>query len=241
MVTGKGKGTVPSNVAGDGIAPNVAGDGIAPTVAGEGVKASSSVTKDDPTVESTDGLGNKVGDTGKEAGETALAVEKANKADEAKEAFAKKQDEEAAREKDDKHMTELYSEPRVMQFVGDLAELGLSGLFNTFRIGDKWADVNVLEELTLQVIDGNNREVHILEEPAVVLSVHRGRLGEMLDLHTGINHGCCGTSLTDRRIELRQALEQAYGRRLVDDEHCVVVYMTRFDANFHDAYNPAEG
>ncbi len=160
----------------------------------------------------------------------ALKVEFARKAEEAK-AEAETEDQKEA-------IDELIDEvdaiggvdgiPRDMGFVADdsdAMDVELSGLFNTFRIGDRWADVAYTEELYLwaYTIEGPME----LKGPAIVLKTITGRLGEMLDLHVGLNHGCKGTSHEDRKIELRTVLEDAYSRKLGDDEHCVVLYMWR--------------
>lgn len=107
-------------------------------------------------------------------------------------------------------------EARKMEFVGE--GLGLRGLVNTFRIGDRWADIALLAALSLDV----GKEQRLFAE---VLSVHTGELGEMLELHSGLNHGCRQPMPADRRAELRGILEGVYGRKLADSEKCVVVYM----------------
>lgn len=113
---------------------------------------------------------------------------------------------------------------REIEFVGgDVEEQVTCGLFNTFRIGDKWADLEKLEELDLTVVDGDDRWTL---GRTVVLATDRGDLGDMLDKHVGLNHGVRHIpGAADQRLRLRNILEATYGRRLGDGEKCVVVYM----------------
>ncbi len=119
-------------------------------------------------------------------------------------------------------------EVREMEFVGEGIADGLTGLFNTFRLGEKWKDLKELEEL--QLVTMNNTEEGAERTPlaweATVLSIHVGELGDMLRLHAGLNHGCKQAMPADRYIELRRALHDVYGR-MADHDTCVVVYMHR--------------
>lgn len=121
----------------------------------------------------------------------------------------------------------LIEARRQMEFVGSGGDLGLTGLFNTFRIGTKWADTVPLEELELiETIDGESRS---LDGNTVVLAMDQGDLVDMLDKHVGLNHGVMHLpQAADKRRELRVILNKAYGQRLTDGAKCVVVYMARF-------------
>ncbi len=118
---------------------------------------------------------------------------------------------------------------RTMNFYGRVEDLGLEGmLFNTFRIGDEWLDVEELEEIELTVSDGPDAKRYSLEQVAIVVRVEHGGLADMLDMHVGTNHGCVQAMPADRKIELRRVLDKAYGRKLADGEMCVVIYMSRY-------------
>jgi hypothetical protein len=126
-------------------------------------------------------------------------------------------------------------EPRTMEFVGSERALGIEGLFNTFRMGKKWSDASILEELQLVVEETTpgrggqpRRAKRAVDGHAVVLAVDQGGLADMLDKHCGLNHGVRHVAhASDQRLALRRILENAYGRRLADGEHCVVVYIAR--------------
>ena len=107
---------------------------------------------------------------------------------------------------------------RVMEFVGLKDELGLDGHFNTFRIGDKWADLKFLENLELSVVDEGAERTDQLH--ALVMGVYAGQLDDMLELHADMNHG-----RSRLIIERRHLLETAYDTKLDGSEKCVVVYL----------------
>lgn len=109
------------------------------------------------------------------------------------------------------------NETREMVFVGDPAELGLTGHFNTFQVGSKWADLRPENEVSL-IVQGHARR-------AGVLAVHAGELGDMLELHAGAHHGCRQPMPADRKLELQAILSDVYGRRVQLHERCVVVYL----------------
>ena len=116
-----------------------------------------------------------------------------------------------------------------IEFVGTEEDLGLTGLFNTFRIGTKWAAIETVPGFAELVVT-EDEECHVLDGFATVLSVHHGTLGEMLDLHVGLDHNTRGQNMAaDKRIHLREKLESVYGRKLGDGEKCVVLYMYRDD------------
>ncbi len=122
---------------------------------------------------------------------------------------------------------------RVMEFVGKGVEANMEGLFNTFRIGNKWADVQPMEILDINVRDSMDDEPRRPDSNAdhavpIVMSVHVGELGDMLQMHVGLNHGVRGQAMPeDKRLELRRILRKAYGR-VLDESKCVVVYIARF-------------
>ena len=129
----------------------------------------------------------------------------------------------------DRDTPESDVEPREIEFADHVDIIGdLTGLFNTFRIGMKWADAKPLEELDLVVTSKDNPEDRrTLAGMVVVMSVHHGTLGDMLDLHVGLNHGCVQPMFADRKTELHGVLERVYGRRLGLGEKCVVLYIAR--------------
>lgn len=114
-----------------------------------------------------------------------------------------------------------------MEFVGNEEELGLTGLFNTFRMGDKWVDIGP-GPIDLLVVDPDDlADQQVLDQPGMVLYVYSGGLDDMLELHSGLNHGCQQAMPADRKLELRRILETMYGRKLGGGELCVVLYMYR--------------
>ena len=118
--------------------------------------------------------------------------------------------------------------PREIEFADQVNVLkDLSGLFNTFRMGMKWADTKPLEVLDLVVVGDGNEDRLTLAGDAVVLSVYHGTLGDMLDLHVGLNYNCVQPMFADRKIELQGILERVCGRRLGLGEKCVVLYIAR--------------
>lgn len=79
---------------------------------------------------------------------------------------------------------------RVMEFVGAEEELDISGLFNTIRAGDKWADLEVGEEVSVTV----RTEDEAPEEAAVlcvarVAAVVTGDMHVLVCQHAHMNHG----------------------------------------------------
>ena len=125
-------------------------------------------------------------------------------------------------------LNEELQKPREIEFADQTNILNsLEGLFNTFRIGMKWADARPLEVLDLVVIGDGDEDRLTLAGQSIVMSSHHGTLGEMLDMHVGLNHGCVQPMPADRKIELHKILERVYGRRLSLNEKCVVLYIAR--------------
>ena len=118
---------------------------------------------------------------------------------------------------------------RVMEFVGESDEdLGLDArLFNTFRVGKKWADIEEGDLISMLLVDGDRRE---WVGDAVVLAMDEGNLDNMLDKHAGMNHATRSLRYAaSQRTALALALTRAYGRRLTSDDVGVVVYLWRID------------
>lgn len=113
-------------------------------------------------------------------------------------------------------------EVMAMEFVG--ADVGdtLHGLFNTFRLGDKWAGLSVGEPLRV-VVNGEEQDGH-----ATVRTVFHGRFDDVLLEHTALNHGVDRHApVPERRLALQGILRECYGRSLLPTDHVTVVYMTR--------------
>ncbi len=115
-----------------------------------------------------------------------------------------------------------------MEFRGS-SEESLRGLFNTFRMGDKWADLEPGDTVDLVLTKyPDNAEHELNPRPAVVGAVCRGPLHDMLAMHSGLNHGCSQSQPADRRIELWRILRDMYGiENVKDGDACVVVYLYR--------------
>ncbi len=114
--------------------------------------------------------------------------------------------------------------PRVMGFLAnDLgeAESELLGIFNTFRMGRKWYDLDVGEGVAISL----NGET--LPGTARVMAVHTGALEDMLAMHSGLAYGCGSSTPSTRRQELRDVLARVYGSGVRDFEACTVVYLER--------------
>ena len=121
--------------------------------------------------------------------------------------------------------------PRQMEFVGPVlgSHEKLSGLFNTFRMGKKWADATPFEYLDLVVMETKDKDAkrHTLTGDTVVLAVHQGQLGDMIELHAGLNHGCSQAMPADRKAELLSIMREVYGNGVELHHPCTVVYVHR--------------
>lgn len=117
---------------------------------------------------------------------------------------------------------------RSMIFAGQTADVGLDGLFNTFRMGSRWANLKYGDPIMCMVdsTDGN----HYVELPrlANVLAVHTGTLADMLLLHLGLNHaGLQGLNPLEQLSTLKAILEKCYGEKFDGHEDCTVIYLIR--------------
>lgn len=117
---------------------------------------------------------------------------------------------------------------RAMVFAGQTADVGLDGLFNTFRMGSRWANLEEGEPV-LCMVDAVEGEHYVpLPRPATVQRVASGSLSEMLQLHTGLNHaGLQGLHSSDQRDMLKAILEKCYGETFDGQEDCTVIYLIR--------------
>lgn len=111
---------------------------------------------------------------------------------------------------------------RVMNFAGDnLPSIGLNttACFNTFRSGDKWGNLDLLEEIDLTF----NRN---LIGSAVANNIFSGNLEAMLKIHAQHYHGVVHLIPSYRIDTLSFILESIYGG-VLDRDNITVVYLTR--------------
>lgn len=109
--------------------------------------------------------------------------------------------------------------PREMEFVGisdpESEFVGISDpesefmgkLFCTHRLGDKWADLQPGDRISMVLPDRNERF-----GTAMVLAVAVGKPRNMIQQHCGLNHGCRQRETADRVTELSGILDGAYGK-----------------------------
>jgi hypothetical protein len=104
----------------------------------------------------------------------------------------------------------------------------LVGLFCTFRIGRRHSDRFPMEVLNVATRPDPGGPSEVGDRPAVVLRVAQGALSDMLETHLGVCHEARGQAMpADKRAQLLDRLDRAYGTRLTGGEHCVVVYLWR--------------
>lgn len=111
---------------------------------------------------------------------------------------------------------------RVMNFSGDnLPSIGLNttACFNTFRNGDKWKNLELLEEIDLAF----NRK---LIGSAVANNIFNGSLEAMLKTHAQHYHGVVHMIPSYRIGSLDFILEGFYEGNF-DRENITVIYLTR--------------
>ncbi len=119
---------------------------------------------------------------------------------------------------------------RSMVFAGQSVDVGLDGLFSTFRMGTRWADLEVGEPIQLMVDDlscdlGGYKP---LEQLGQVMAVRIGTYSEMSKMHLGLNHlDYAELGVKIGIVSLKVLLETMYNREIKPDESCTVVYIFR--------------
>lgn len=121
--------------------------------------------------------------------------------------------------------------PRVMKFQGDVSrlryQLGGNPLFNTFRKGDKWADLqpgDLVECVEADDPPSGEEPVHF--GTYEVLATYLLPLSNALDAHAALNSEVCHlTNVSARRSGLREVLGRVYS--ITTDHKFTVVYLRR--------------
>jgi hypothetical protein len=130
-----------------------------------------------------------------------------------------------------------FHELKSIVFAGQTADVGLDGLFNTFRMGSRWSVLKPGDPLMLMVDDPRADSVVYkeLDRLGTVLRVETGTLADMLLLHLGLNHAdfCDNRRFHpfEQRVMMKTLLEVCYGEEFDGSEDCVVIYIHREPAS----------
>ena len=118
---------------------------------------------------------------------------------------------------------------RSMIFPGVSADVGLDGLFNTFRMGTRWANLKYGDPIILMIENPQGEANYVpLPRAANVLAVRTGTVYEMLQMHIGLNVAPLdGHDALHQRVMLKEILDKSYGEFFANDALCTVVYLIR--------------
>ncbi len=101
---------------------------------------------------------------------------------------------------------EEYAPPRHMEFVGVDADVLRRGLFNTVRVGRRWADLSIGEVVRLVCTDEARQHRVIGSTDAMVVFVATGEVHELIRGHSATNFSVRGEGNPNTR-DLALAME----------------------------------